>query len=147
MQVKQVNRESPQRQPRHRRRRRRLSLWQPMAPSPRPRPAQRRRYIQDGCLHDVRDASLVFELSQFLTAWRLVLSMNPWSYIWRVYQGCFPVLLAHGETPASGSMHPIRWLPPHKKTKSNKGWPGFALEPGEGAWVCLHYYVIIWVAW
>ena len=33
-------------------------------------------------LNDVRDASLVCELNQFLTAWRLVLSMKPWSYIW-----------------------------------------------------------------
>ena len=39
-------------------------------------------HLQNGCLHDVRDASLVCELSQFLTAWRLVLSMKPWSYIW-----------------------------------------------------------------
>ena len=38
--------------------------------------------LQNGCLHDVRDASLVCESSQFLTAWRLVLSMKPWSYIW-----------------------------------------------------------------
>ena len=37
--------------------------------------------LQNGCLHDVRDASLVCGLSQFLTAWRLVLSMKTWSYI------------------------------------------------------------------
>ena len=36
---------------------------------------------KNSCLHDVRDASLVYESSQFLTAWRLVLSMKPWSYI------------------------------------------------------------------
>ena len=38
--------------------------------------------LQNGCLHDVRDASVVCESSQFLTAWRLVLSMKPWSKIW-----------------------------------------------------------------
>ena len=40
------------------------------------------KHSQNGCLHDVRDASFVCDLSQFLTAWRLVLSMKPWSYIW-----------------------------------------------------------------
>ena len=48
---------------------------------------------QNGCLHDVRDASLVCESSQFLTAWRLVLSMKPWSYIWLEF-GLFSTIIA-----------------------------------------------------
>ena len=48
--------------------------------------------------------------------------------------GMFPHSVAHGKIPASGSMYPSRWLPLfHEKTKSNKGWPGFLLEPSEGA--------------
>ena len=43
--------------------------------------------------HDVRDASLVCESSQFLTAWRLVLSMKPWSYIWLDF-GLFSTIIA-----------------------------------------------------
>ena len=49
--------------------------------------------LQNGCLHDVRDASLVCESSQFLTAWRLVLSMKPWSYIWLEF-GLFSTIIA-----------------------------------------------------
>ena len=48
--------------------------------------------LQNGCLHDVRDASLVCESSQFLTAWRLVLSMKPWSYIWLEF-GLFSTII------------------------------------------------------
>ena len=50
-------------------------------------------FVQNGCLHDVRDASLVCESSQFLTAWRLVLSMKPWSYIWLEF-GLFSTIIA-----------------------------------------------------
>ena len=49
--------------------------------------------LQNGCLHDVRDASLVCESSQFLTAWRLVLSMKPWSHIWLGF-GLFSTIIA-----------------------------------------------------
>ena len=49
--------------------------------------------IQNGCLCDVRDASFVCDLSQFLTAWRLVLSMKPWSYIW-LEIGLFSTIIA-----------------------------------------------------
>ena len=49
--------------------------------------------LQNGCLHDVRDASLVCESSQFLTAWRLLLSMKPWSYIWLEF-GLFSTVIA-----------------------------------------------------
>ena len=48
--------------------------------------------LQNGCLHDVRDASLFCESSQFLTAWRLVLSMKPWSYIWLEF-GLFSTII------------------------------------------------------
>ena len=51
------------------------------------------KFLQNGCLHDVRDASLVCESSQFLTAWRLVLSMKPWSYIWLEF-GLFSTIIA-----------------------------------------------------
>ena len=43
-------------------------------------------------LHDVRDASLVSELNQFLTAWRLVSYMRPWSYIWLEF-GLFSTII------------------------------------------------------
>ena len=49
--------------------------------------------LQNGCLHDVRDASFVCDLSQFLTAWRLVLSMIPWSYLW-LEIGLFTTIIA-----------------------------------------------------
>ena len=49
--------------------------------------------LQNGCLHDVRDASLVCESSKFLIAWRLVLSMKPWSYIWLEF-GLFSTIIA-----------------------------------------------------
>ena len=42
--------------------------------------------------HDVRDASFVCGLSQFLTAWRLVLPMKPWSYIWLEF-GLFSTII------------------------------------------------------
>ena len=50
-------------------------------------------FLQNGCLHGVRDASFVCDLSQFLTAWRLVLSMKPWSYIW-LEIGLFSTIIA-----------------------------------------------------
>ena len=40
-----------------------------------------------------RDASLVCESGQFLTAWRLVLYMKPWSYIWLEF-GLFSTIIA-----------------------------------------------------
>ena len=49
-------------------------------------------HLQNGCFHDVRDASLVCDLSQFLTDWRLVLSMKPWSYIWLEF-GLFSTII------------------------------------------------------
>ena len=49
-------------------------------------------WLQNGCLHDVRDASLVCESSQFLTAWRLVLSMKPLSYTWLEF-GLFSTII------------------------------------------------------
>ena len=48
--------------------------------------------LQNGCLHDVRDASLVCGFRQFLTAWRLLLSMKPWSYIWLEF-GLFSTII------------------------------------------------------
>ena len=51
-----------------------------------------RHNLQNGYLHDVRDASLVCGISQFLTAWRLVLSMKPWSYIWLEF-GLFSTII------------------------------------------------------
>ena len=62
----------------------------------------------------------------------------------------FPILLAQGEIPASGSMHPSRWFPPREKTKSNRGDSALHLHQERGhltdAWVCLHYWVEIWAA-
>ena len=65
------------------------------------------------------------------------------------WKACFPILLTQGEIPASGSMHPSRWLPPHEKTKFEQGWPGSIWSKRWGiwsdVWVCLHYWVVIWV--
>ena len=36
-------------------------------------------------------------------------------------KACFPIPLALGEIPASGSVQLSRWLTPHEKTKSNSG--------------------------
>ena len=41
----------------------------------------------------VRDAWLVCGISQFLTVWRLVLSMKSWSYIWLEF-GLFSTIIA-----------------------------------------------------
>ena len=42
-----------------------------------------------------------------------------------VWKACFPILLAHGEIPASGSMPPSRCpLPPHEKYKIEQGGGG-----------------------
>ena len=35
--------------------------------------------------------------------------------------GVFPHSVTQGEIPASGSMHPSHWLPPHEKTKFEQG--------------------------
>ena len=59
-----------------------------------------------GSLHNVRDASLVCDLSQFLTAWRLVLSMKPWSYIWLEF-GLFSTIIYIYILHMPGS---ARWL-------------------------------------
>ena len=55
-----------------------------------------------------------------------------------VWKACFPILLAHGEIPASGSMPPSRWLPPHEKNKIEQGGPSSPLEPSEGAFELTH---------
>ena len=61
------------------------------------------------------------------------------------------ILLAQGEIPASGSVHPSRWLPPHEKTNIEQGatrlstwakWGGTRTDE----WIFLHYWVVIWVA-
>ena len=36
-------------------------------------------------------------------------------------EGVFPIVLAPGEIPASGSMHPSRWLPPSRNTINRTG--------------------------
>ena len=48
------------------------------------------------------------------------------------WKACFPILLAQGEIPASGSMQPSRWLPPREKTKSNRGDPALHLPQARG---------------
>ena len=64
-----------------------------------------------------------------------------------VWKACFPILLAQGETPASGFMHPSRWLPSSRKNRVTRlcTW----IKRG-GIWtdasVCLHNWVVIWVA-
>ena len=40
-----------------------------------------------------------------------------------VWKACLPILLAHGEIPASGSRPPSRWLPLHEKYKIEQGRP------------------------
>ena len=66
------------------------------------------------------------------------------------WKACFPILLAQGEIPASGSKHSSGWLPLARKqnrtgvtrlSTCTKG-GGIWTEP----WVCLHYWVVIWVA-
>ena len=64
---------------------------------------------------------------------------------------CFAILLVQGEIPASGSMPPSRWLPRSRENKNlNKGWPGSIWSKRGGiwtdVWVCMHYWVVIWVA-
>ena len=61
------------------------------------------------------------------------------------------VLLAQGEIPVSGSVHPSRWLPPSRENKSQLGvtrFPTWAKWGGiwTDTWVCMHYWVVIWVA-
>ena len=41
-------------------------------------------------------------------------------------------VLAQGEIPGSGSMHPSCWLPPREKTKSNRGDPAHHLHQARG---------------
>ena len=77
MQVIQVNRESPQRQPRHRRRRRRLSLWQPMAPSPRTRPAPRRPSASVSVQYIPRNMHTVFALLCFVVVIHWLIFLYP----------------------------------------------------------------------
>ena len=51
--------------------------------------------------------------------------------VWLV--GVFPHSVSTRPIPASGSMHPSRWLPPLEKTQFEQGWPGPLLGPSEGA--------------
>ena len=62
--------------------------------------------------------------------------------------GVFPYSVSTRQIPASRSMHPSRWLPPLEKTQFEQGWPGSLLDPSisTDVWVCLHYWVVIWVA-
>ena len=48
--------------------------------------------------------------------WHLAYICSYW-YIFpsKCLEGVFPILLAQGEIPASGSMHPSRWLPCYQK--------------------------------
>ena len=94
--------------------------------------------LRNGCLHDVRDASLVCGLSQFLTAWRLVFCMKPWSYIWLEF-GHFSTIIAIIRTCAcwalfvetlTNTVHLIyiyiygltKWLPPWRKGRISCLW-------------------------
>ena len=69
-----------------------------------------------------------------------------------VWKACFPILLGHGEVPASGFMPPHAGSPltPKNKTKSNRGGQPSTWTKRGGictdTWVCLHYWVVIWVA-
>ena len=69
-----------------------------------------------------------------------------------VWKACFPILLAEGEIPASGSMLPSRWLPPSRKKQTNRiGGTHISNWTKRGgiwtdAWVWLHCWVVIWVA-
>ena len=75
-----------------------------------------------------------------------------------VWKACFPILLGHGEVPASGFMPPHAGSPSHQKTKQNRTWGGGGGGGGQSStwtkrggictdtWVCLHYWVVIWVA-
>ena len=66
------------------------------------------------------------------------------------WYACFHILLAQDEIPESGSVHPSRWLPLHEKIKSNREWRLSTLAKWGGiwtdAWICLQYWVVIWVA-
>ena len=88
-----------------------------------------------------------------------------------VWKACFPVLLTHGGIPASGSKPPpppppppththththTTGFPPQEKTKTNQhqhrtGGNQLSTWTKRGgiwtdAWVCLHYWVVIWAA-
>ena len=68
-----------------------------------------------------------------------------------IYECAMNILLAHGEIPASGSVHPSRWLPPWPEGKIEQRVTGLSTWAKWGdvwidAWVCLHYWVVIWVA-
>ena len=70
----------------------------------------------------------------FRESWRISCSywyLFPSKGAWKA---CFSILLAQGEIPASGSMHPSRWLsdPPREKTKSNRGDPALHLHQARG---------------
>ena len=51
---------------------------------------------------------------------------------------CFPILLAHGDIPESGSVHSSCRLLPPEKTKLNRGWPRSQLETSKGAFELAH---------
>ena len=65
-------------------------------------------------------------------------------------KACFPIPLALGEIPASGSVHLSRCPPPPRiqnrtavtRLSTWAKWGGISTD----AWVCLHYWVVIWVA-
>ena len=47
--------------------------------------------------------------------------------------GVFPHSVSTRQIPASGSMHPSRWLPPSREKKVEQGgWPGSLLDPSKG---------------
>ena len=65
---------------------------------------------------------------------------------------CFPILLAYGQIPASGPVYPS-WsgVPPSRENNIVQGVTRLSTwAKGGGIWtdarVCLHYWVVIWVA-
>ena len=87
-------------------------------------------------------------------AYMFLLVFSPWKCAWKA---CFPILLAQGEIPASGSMHPSLWLPPppppppREKKQNRTGVTRLSTcNKRGGIWtdasVWLHYWVVIWVA-
>ena len=81
-------------------------------------------------------------------AYMFLLVYFPSNFAWKA---CFPILLAQDEIPSSGSMHPSRWLPPRARKQNWTGMTRLSTWTKRGgiwsdAWVCLHYWVVIWVA-
>ena len=74
-----------------------------------------------------------------ILTWYIFLSKCAW-------KACFPILLAQGKVPASGSMHPSRWIPPSRENKIKQGWPGSPLAPSEGAFQLMHGHASI-IGW